>query len=116
MTESTTVASTIPPPPPYSSLALRIADVLLAAGDMFSGGTIERAVEIAKEWQLAGFKPVAVANWTQIGFWDAQSARLLKDAGFSSHTHVLRFRDGREGDAVYAYCNGDVRLADLEWI
>lgn len=95
-----------------------IADVLRDHGAMFDGGSDVSRLEIAEEWHDHDFSADEVETWCMADCWDAATAAELRDAGFTPDSDTLDYRRGRERDdltPMYALCNGDRRLDDLQW-
>jgi hypothetical protein len=86
-----------------------IVCVLTAAGEMFHGGDVLSA---AGAWDRCGFTPAGVELWTAAGFWDADSASYLYDAGFSA-AQCKRIATRWDDDAIYEICNGDRPAKDI---
>lgn len=93
-----------------------IEGVLRSAGPVYDGGTEVSRQEIAAEWQEVGFDADSVYEWLGAGCWDPSIAAELKAIGFNPHSHVLVYRDHREGDPMYELCNGDIEFADVTHI
>jgi len=93
----------------------KITEILLAAGEMFSGGSLAAAESAAKEWADRDFGPNGVQTWIDAGCWSPATADELYPTTFYPDRHTLEYKDGRDGDAMYDLCNGDCKLADLCW-
>lgn len=95
-----------------------IATVLAYAGAMFDGGDEPSRLKITQEWVDNDFTADQVHFWTRAGCWDADTAAMLRGAGFRPDRDTLRVNDGDlpcRPDEMYALCNGDVTLDVLSW-
>lgn len=60
--------------------ASEIAAVLMSYGDRFAGNNPEG---VAQDWADNDFDADGVAEWCEIGVWDASTAAQLRDAGLT---------------------------------
>jgi hypothetical protein len=86
-----------------------IANILLAAGEMFHGG---RPEAVAAEWDGCDFTADGVEQWTAIGVWEPTVADRLDTAGLTPR-QAFRAAKTLAGDAIYDCCNGDRRVGDI---
>ena len=98
-----------------------VADVLMAHGERFSGGSREQAEDLAAEWVDAEFTADEVEAWAAAGVWDADTAAILhnndmKPADVLATAALLvkasddPAEEFTDGDPVYSVCNGDTSV------
>jgi hypothetical protein len=95
-----------------------IETVLRSAGAIFDGGTDASRKEIAEDWDDHDFIVEEVSKWIEASCWDAGSAAELRDAGFRPGVDELSYKPGCElegMDAMYAFCNADTALENIQW-
>lgn len=102
----------------YTQSVKAIRDVLVGYGDVFTGG-INKAYDVAEEWEFDGFTAEQVEEWAGIGVWDADAADVWRGAGLTP-TNVKHIADAMvdasndpdaeftDGCPIYAACNGDI--------
>lgn len=90
---------------------------VIASDDKLSGGN---TYEVALDWMSQGFSPADVAGWTEIGCWDAWTAKELADAGLTpgqameAADAVCEHADhGSPIGLIDEICNGDVSIKVL---
>lgn len=92
-----------------------IKDILAIEGDAYSGGNDEQCEQITREWQEAFGDVATIREWIDAGYWDAATARKVAGAGYTPQ-HKPEFIEPREyASPIYALCNRDVRISDLDW-
>jgi hypothetical protein len=90
---------------------------LIIRGECFSGSNPD---SIAADW-AERFTVSVAAGWMDAGFWDADAAESCKKAGYSPRKMQAIAEDQADrgieyssGDLIYALCNGDASVDDIE--
>ena len=86
-----------------------IAELLLAAGPVFSGGSDESARDAAREWDGCDFTAEGVRQWVAAEVWEPSVANELDAAGVKASKIVAAVGSA----AIYEAYNGDVSVAKL---
>lgn len=101
----------------YTFPVMDVSRILECAGHAFSGNDTEHCKEIAEEW-LEEFEgdTRAIEAWVTAGYWSPSTARIVSDIGYTPR-HTPSFKEPRSDGSspVYALCNGDVNVSQLEW-